>query len=171
MMRFGFKAALALSALVIVLDQASKWAIVEQVMRPEGVEGTPFFTLTRIELAPFLNLVMTWNRGVSFGIGNGAVPLDPLILSALSGVIVVALIGWLYRAGTPLVRLAVSLIIGGAIGNIVDRLRYGAVADFIDAHIAGHHWPAFNLADSAITVGAVILVVDSLFGGRDSTKT
>nr|WP_081673243.1 signal peptidase II [Magnetospirillum fulvum] len=170
-MRFGFKAALALSALVIVLDQASKWAIVEQVMRPEGVEGTPFFTLTRIELAPFLNLVMTWNRGVSFGIGNGAVPLDPLILSALSGVIVVALIGWLYRAGTPLVRLAVSLIIGGAIGNIVDRLRYGAVADFIDAHIAGHHWPAFNLADSAITVGAVILVVDSLFGGRDSTKT
>lgn len=170
-MRFGFKAALALSALVIVLDQASKWAIVEQVMRPEGVEGTPFFTLTRIELAPFLNLVMTWNRGVSFGIGNGAVPLDPLILSALSGVIVVALIGWLYRAGTPVVRLAVSLIIGGAIGNIVDRLRYGAVADFIDAHIAGHHWPAFNLADSAITVGAVILVVDSLFGGRDSTKT
>lgn len=170
-MRFGFKAALALSALVIVLDQASKWAILEQVMRPEGVEGTPFFTLTRIELAPFLNLVMTWNRGVSFGIGNGAVPLDPLILSALSGVIVVALIGWLYRAGTPVVRLAVSLIIGGAIGNIVDRLRYGAVADFIDAHIAGHHWPAFNLADSAITVGAVILVVDSLFGGRDSTKT
>jgi len=170
-MRFGFKAALGLSALLIALDQASKWAIVEHVMRPEGVEGTPFFTPVRIELASFLNVVMTWNRGVSFGIGNGAVPLDPLILSALSGVIVLALIGWLYRVGSPVVRLAVSLIVGGAIGNIVDRLRYGAVADFIDVHIAGYHWPAFNLADSAITVGAVILVVDSLFGARDSTKT
>ncbi|CCG42050.1 signal peptidase II [Magnetospirillum molischianum] len=170
-MRFGFGAGLGLSALVIALDQASKWAIVEKVMRPEGVEGTPFYTFLRIELTPFLDLVMTWNRGVSFGIGNGAASLDPLILSALSGVIVLALVGWLYRAGSSVVRLAVALIVGGAVGNIIDRLRYGAVADFIDAHIAGHHWPAFNLADSAITVGAVILVVDSLFGGRDSTKT
>lgn len=171
-MRFGPGAALGLSGTVILLDQASKWAIVEQVMRPEGVIGTPFFSPYRIELAPVLNVVMAWNRGVSFGIGNHGAPLDPLVLSALSGVIVLGLVVWLVRAAGPrLVRIALGLIIGGALGNVVDRVRWGAVADFIDVHLAGYHWPAFNLADSAITIGAVMLVVDSLFRRPDSTKT
>ncbi|MFD2234065.1 signal peptidase II [Phaeospirillum tilakii] len=170
-MRCGVRAALGLSALVIGLDQLSKWAVVEQLMRPEGVVGTPFWSPYRIELAPVLNLVMAWNRGVSFGIGNGAEPLDPLVLSGLSALIVVGLVAWLRRAGSDLVRLAVGLIIGGALGNVIDRLRFGAVADFVDVHLAGHHWPAFNLADSAITIGAVMLVADSLFRRPDSTKT
>jgi len=171
LMRGGVGAALGLSGLVILLDQASKWAIVEHVMRPEGVVGTPFWSPYRIELAPVLNVVMAWNRGVSFGIGNGAEPLDPLVLSGLSVLIVAGLVVWLRRASSALVRFSVGLIIGGALGNVVDRLRFGAVADFIDVHLAGHHWPAFNLADSAITIGAVMLVVDSLFRRPDSTKT
>jgi signal peptidase II len=69
-----------------------------------------------------------------------------------------------------LAQVALGGIIGGAMGNVIDRLRFGAVADFLDVHVMSHHWPAFNLADSAITVGAVILIVDSLFAGRVSTK-
>ena len=166
-MRLG----LALATVVVALDQLSKWLVVERLMRPFGVEETPFFTYDHITVTPFLNLVMAWNRGVSFGIGQSDHDWAPLILAGMAMVIVVAMLVWLRRADTLLGRVAIGGIIGGAIGNVVDRLRFGAVADFIDVHVAGHHWPAFNLADSAITVGAVILVVVSFFGRRDSTKT
>ena len=68
-----------------------------------------------------------------------------------------------------MLRFALAMIIGGAVGNLVDRLRHGAVTDFIDLHVAGYHWPVFNIADSAITVGAALLLIDSLFGGKKST--
>jgi signal peptidase II len=166
-MRLG----LLVAALVIAFDQASKWWVVEQVMRPFGVDQTPFFTYDRIIVTPFFDLVMAWNRGISFGLANNHdSDWAPLVLSGLALVIVAAMLVWLRRAGTLVSRLAVGGIIGGALGNVIDRLRFGAVADFLDLHVAGYHWPAFNLADSAITVGAVVLVVDSLFAGRDSTK-
>jgi len=69
------------------------------------------------------------------------------------------------------IAMALGGIIGGALGNVIDRLRWGAVADFLDVHIAGHHWPAFNLADSAISVGAVLLILDALFTRPTSSKT
>lgn len=165
-LRLGF----GVAALVVALDQLSKWWIVEKVMRPEGVLGTPFYSPTRIEVLPVFDLVMAWNRGVSFGIGNNGGEWNALILSALAVAICVAMAVWLAKAETLLVRVALGGIIGGALGNVIDRARFGAVADFLDVHVAGYHWPAFNIADSAITVGAVFLVVDSLFASRVSSK-
>ena len=161
---------LGVAGLIIVLDQLSKWWITERIMRPEGVVDTPFFTPLRVAITPFFQLVMTWNRGVSFGIGNQGGPWNAWLLSGLALVIVVAMLIWLRGAATPLAQIALGGIIGGALGNVIDRLRFGAVADFLDVHVMGYHWPAFNLADSAITVGAVILVFDSLFASRVSTK-
>ncbi|CAA7613206.1 signal peptidase II [Magnetospirillum sp. UT-4] len=161
---------LILAAIVMILDQATKWWIVETVMRPEGVAETPFFSPVRIEVLPVFDLVMAWNRGVSFGIFNTDGPWNALVLSVLSLVISGGLVLWLHKAETRLVGYALGAIIGGALGNVVDRIRWGAVADFLDVHVAGWHWPAFNLADSAITVGAVLLVLDALFPRRDLGK-
>ncbi|EME70213.1 lipoprotein signal peptidase [Paramagnetospirillum caucaseum] len=161
---------LSVAGLIILLDQLSKYWIIEKVMRPEGVDGTPFHSATRIEVLPFFDLVMAWNRGVSFGIGNSGGEWNAVILSALAVAICVGMAVWLAKAETLPLQLALGGIIGGALGNVIDRARFGAVADFLDVHVAGYHWPAFNVADSAITIGAVFLIADSLFAGRDSSK-
>lgn len=165
-MRLG----LVLAAVIIVLDQASKWAVVELLMRPEGVADTPFYSSVRIALLPVFDLVMAWNRGVSFGILNNAGAWNAVILSVLSVAISAGLLVWMRRSTSRLVTLALGGIVGGALGNVIDRVRWGAVADFLDVHVMGYHWPAFNLADSAITVGAVLLVLDALFAKPSSTK-
>lgn len=162
--------AMPLAMLLVVFDQISKWYVVEKIMRPEGVEATPFFTHKVIEVTSFFNIVMAWNRGVSFGIFNTASPYNAYVLSGLALAIVIGLLMWLRKAETAMTQLALGLIIGGALGNVVDRLRWGAVADFLDVHAFGMHWPAFNVADSAITLGAVILIAESLSAGRDSHK-
>jgi len=151
---------LGLAAAVIVLDQLTKWYIVEVVMAPPRV----------IEVTPFFNLVLTWNRGVSFGMLGGDSGAGSWLLSIVAVAIVVGLVVWLRRAARPSLSLALGLVIGGALGNVIDRLRLGAVADFLDFHLGGYHWPAFNLADSAITVGVIALVVPSLFPGRKLPK-
>ena len=107
-----------------------------------------------IEVAAILNFVPVWNRGMSFGMLADGGTLVPIALTSLA--IVVS--AWLFLkvpSFGPAQRLAAALIAGGAIGNAIDRLRFGKVVDFIDVHYAGSHWPAFNLADAAITVGAV----------------
>ncbi|MCR6630021.1 MAG: signal peptidase II [Magnetospirillum sp.] len=161
---------LTLAAVIIVLDQLSKWWIVEKVMRPEGVWETPFYSPTRIEILPVFDLVMAWNRGVSFGLFNNDGSWNAVALSVLSVAISLGLIAWMRKAQSTLVVLALGGIIGGALGNVVDRIRWGAVADFLDVHVMGYHWPAFNLADSAISVGAVLLVLDALFVKPSSSK-
>jgi len=166
MLRLG----LPVAALVVALDQASKWWVVEKLFRPEGVTETPFFTATRFDIAPVFDLVMTWNRGVSFGILNQPGAWNGLVLSGAAAVIVALLVVWMAQAQSRMVALALGLVVGGAVGNVIDRLRYGAVADFLDVHLHAWHWPAFNLADSGITVGAIILVLDSLFTRRTSSK-
>ncbi|WP_046020149.1 signal peptidase II [Magnetospira sp. QH-2] len=149
---------LSLALLVLILDQLSKWWIVERVMAPPQV----------IEVTSFFNLVMVWNRGVSFGLFDSGGDYSVWILSGLAMVIVMVLAVWMGRSERGGLNLLLGLIIGGAIGNVIDRFRYGAVADFLDVHMGGLHWPAFNVADSAITVGAILLVADSLFGGEES---
>lgn len=161
---------LILAAVIVVLDQISKWWVVERLMRPEGVLDTPFYTPIRIQVLPIFDLVMTWNRGVSFGILNNDGRWNAVILSVLSVVIAIGLVMWMRKSTSALVTLALGGIIGGALGNVVDRVRWGAVADFLDVHVMGYHWPAFNVADSAITVGAVLLVLDALFAKSSSTK-
>lgn len=142
-----------IAALALVLDQASKTWILESVMQPPRV----------IEITPFFNIVLTWNRGVSFGMFNNHSAYGPYLLTGLAIVIIIALSVWLWRATTRTSVLALGLIIGGAIGNVVDRVLYGAVVDFLDVHAFGYHWPAFNVADSAVCVGAAMLVLESLF--------
>ena len=161
---------LLLAGIIIVLDQISKNWIVEVLMRPEGASSTPFFTARRIELLPFFDLVMAWNRGVSFGIFNNGGQWNAVILSVLSVAVCVGLVIWMRKAEKPYLALALGSIVGGALGNVIDRVRWGAVADFLDVHVAGYHWPAFNLADSAITIGAAVLVLDSLFARSNSDK-
>jgi len=122
-----------------------------------------------IPVLPFFNLVLVWNQGVSFGMfGDGSVGAWALVLLAAG--IVVALVYWLRKADSTLSVVSLGLIIGGAVGNVIDRLVHGAVVDFLDVHAAGWHWPAFNVADSAITVGVVLLLAESLFPSRHPLK-
>ncbi len=156
----GVRLGLGLAAAVMGLDQATKWWIVEVVMQPPRV----------IPVTPFFNLVIGWNRGVSFGLFGGDSGLNSWILVLIALAIVVMLLLWLRRAETPWMAAAIGLIIGGALGNVIDRLVAGAVADFLDFHLAGYHWPAFNVADTAIAVGAAALILDSLFRPPEKPK-
>ncbi|MGE5147213.1 MAG: signal peptidase II [Candidatus Eiseniibacteriota bacterium] len=155
-----FSLGLGLAVAVILLDQLTKWYVVAVLMAPPRV----------IEVTGFFNLALVWNRGVSFGMLGGDGGAGWWLLSLVAVAIVGGLLFWLWRADRPILAVALGLVIGGAIGNVIDRLRLGAVADFLDFHLGGYHWPAFNLADSAITVGVVALVVPTLFGGRKTPK-
>lgn len=149
MLRLG----LGIAAVALVLDQAAKaWLLGVMAARPEG-----------IVLAPFFNLVMVWNRGISFGLFRSDDPAQAWLLVGLSAAVVLVLVVWLTRVRAALPATGIGLVIGGAVGNIIDRLRFGAVADFFDAHAFGWHWPAFNLADSAIVAGVGLLLLDALF--------
>ena len=148
-----------IAIVVLVLDQVSKWLILTQAMRPPQV----------IEVTPFFNLVLGWNRGVSFGLFHSESPVNVIVLTGIALVIVIGLGVWLWRTDLRWTAISVGLIIGGAIGNVADRLRFGAVVDFLDFHVSGYHWPAFNVADSAIVVGAVMLILESLFDGREKS--
>lgn len=115
-------------------------------------------------MTPFFNLVLGRNCGVSFGFFQLDCALSAWVLSALALAIVVALVIWLRQADGPWIGGALGLVIGGAIGNVCDRIfQGGGVVDFLDVYIGRFHWPAFNVADAAITVGAAILILESLF--------
>lgn len=143
----------ATAALAFALDQATKWWVLAHLMDPPRV----------IPIAPFFNLVLGWNRGVSFGLLSADHPATPWLLSSLALAVVAGLVAWTTRDRRPGMAASVGFIAGGALGNVVDRLRHGAVTDFLDFHAAGYHWPAFNLADTAIFVGAALLF---LLGGQ-----
>jgi signal peptidase II len=145
---------ISLAALVLFLDQLSKWWIVSFVMQPVRV----------IPVTPFFNLVMGWNKGISFGLFHGDSIFNIWGLPAIALIITAFLLVWLWRSKGCVISIAISFIIGGALGNVIDRIRFGAVADFLDIYVLGYHWPAFNLADAGITLGAVLLIYDSLFG-------
>jgi signal peptidase II len=149
-----FRWGLLVAVATVVLDQLTKLVML-------GV-----LEAGAIEVAPFFNLVLVWNRGVSFGMLDASGGLAPWVLSGLALAVVVALVVWLHRTDHLLTGIALGLVIGGALGNIVDRIRFGAVVDFLDFHLAGYHWPAFNLADSAICVGAAIMLADGLLAPR-----
>ena len=148
-----------LAIVTLALDQLSKWWIVHLIMKPPAV----------IEVAPFFNLVLGYNRGVSFGMLGSDSELGPWLLSALAILIISALIVWLLRIEKLRLAGALGLIIGGAIGNVIDRIIIGAVVDFLDFHVGGFHWPAFNIADMGITCGAALLIWDSIFDQKPSS--
>ncbi|MDP6173953.1 MAG: signal peptidase II [Rhodospirillales bacterium] len=148
---------LGFAGLVLIIDQATKWWMMGLLMPPPRT----------IEVTSFFNLVVAWNRGISFGLFDTEGRMGVWILSGLALVICGVLFQWMRKAHRLVLVLALGAIIGGAVGNVIDRLRFGAVFDFLDVHLAGYHWPAFNGADSFISVGAVFLILDSLFARSD----
>jgi signal peptidase II len=151
---------LAVAVVVVVLDQLSKAAVLW--FFAERVAGD------RVTVTSFFNLVLTYNRGISFGLFNGGTGFNALVFSFAAAVIVAVLIYWLSRAGSLFLATAIGLIIGGAVGNVIDRMRLGEVVDFLDFHIGSLHWPAFNLADSAICIGVAAMLLDSVLLRREA---
>jgi len=149
--RRAFRLALLIVAAVLVLDQASKIWIVHDVMAPPRI----------IPVTSFFNVVMVWNKGASFGFLNIGEAWVPWLLSAVAVAVTAALVVWLRRTDRTWLAVGLALIIGGALGNLIDRLAYGAVADFIQLYAGRFYWPAFNVADTAITVGVGLVLLDS----------
>ncbi|MDX2103260.1 MAG: signal peptidase II [Alphaproteobacteria bacterium] len=151
----------ALFALVVlILDQASKqWmaGLLLDLPWPQQL----------LVLPPWFNLTVVWNRGVSFGLFASDSPWNAWLLAGVASGVAVMLAVWLVRADSPRLILALGAVIGGAIGNVIDRLRWGAVFDFID--VSGLFFPwVFNVADAAITLGVAVLVLDGLIGHKDA---
>jgi signal peptidase II len=119
-----------------------------------------------VTLTPFFDLVLVWNKGVSYGLLAQDSAAGRYGLIAFAVVACIALIVWLSRLTTRLSAVAVGLIIGGAVGNAIDRVAYGAVADFYAFHAFGFEWYVFNIADVAIVAGVIGLLYDSIFGGH-----
>lgn len=139
----------------LFLDQASK------AMALATGSADPIWA---IQVAPFFNLVLVRNDGVSFGLLGGHVPWWALSLFAL--VVIACLLRWLWRETSRGTSTGLGLIIGGAVGNVLDRYRHGAVTDFLDFHAFGWHWPAFNLADVAIFSGVACILWDGIRSRR-----
>jgi signal peptidase II len=152
---------LGLGVLVVIADQATKlWAL-----------SALFDPPRRVPILPFLDFVPVWNRGVSFGLLSSSSEWGPWALSGFAVLVCVFMGIWLARAtGWPLI-LGLGAVIGGAVGNVIDRVLYGAVVDFIDVHYGGLHWPAFNIADSAITLGVGLLLLDAFGIGTRKGET
>ena len=122
-----------------------------------------------VEIAPFMDLVLAWNPGISYSLLSASTPTGRWALVVLA-LVAIAMLGiWLWRAKDRIVATGLGLIIGGALGNAYDRFAYGAVADFFHFHIGTFHWYIFNLADVAIVAGVALLLYDSLFRSGGST--
>jgi len=144
---------LSFSLLVLVLDQLTKWLAVTRLDYGEPVPVLSWF-----------NLTLVYNRGAAFSFLSQAGGWQRWFFTVVGGGAVVIIVFWLRRLSSHerWTAAGLALILGGAVGNLVDRVRLGYVVDFIDWHYGGWHWPAFNIADSAITVGAVLLILDML---------
>lgn len=149
--RLGFLA-FVLALGIVALDQLSKLWILHGVELPQ---------VGSIQVLPFFSLTMVWNAGVSFGMLRADPDTTRWALAAFQGAVAIVLMVWARRADRRLLALALGLVIGGAVGNLIDRVRYGAVVDFLD--FKGLYFPwVFNVADSAITIGVILLIIESL---------
>lgn len=156
---------LPIAAGILVADQASKWWILEVARLPE-VGHIPLLAAGPLGL----DLTMVWNRGVTFGLLTGDGAWNHIILAVLAAAIAGFLLRWMVRAENRVTAVALGAVVGGAVGNVIDRVRFGAVVDFVDAHGWGWHWYVFNLADAAIVCGVLALVADALFRPKPETK-
>lgn len=165
---------LSVAPVILVTDQISKWYVMEQIMRPlaqTGQEPHGFWDwyigspvpvpFTSIPVSSFFNLVMAWNTGVSFSLLDSYGIYGTWLLVIIALAIVAMFSVWFYKTKDPFHAICFATIIGGALGNVLDRVRFGAVIDFLDFHIWGYHWPAFNVADMAVVSGVVLLIIVS----------
>lgn len=161
----SMKLGLPVAAGILVADQISKWWILEVLRLPERFQ---------VKLLDFgqvgFDFTMVWNRGVTFGLLAGEALWHRLVLAALALAVAAFLLRWIARAENRLTAVALGGIVGGAIGNVIDRLRFGAVVDFADFWVGSFHWYVFNLADAAIVLGVVALIADALFRPRAAAK-
>ena len=141
----------ALSAVIVAADQFTKWLVL----------GYFENRYPRVELTSFFNLVLVFNKGAAFSLFAQAAGWQTPLLAgfALAAAVIVSVL-IVRNPGRGMLCLGLALILGGALGNLIDRVRFGHVVDFLDFHALGWHWPAFNVADSAISVGAVILILE-----------
>lgn len=157
----NFSIGLVIAAITAILDQYSKYWAFSFLMTKEN---------NMVSVTPFFNLVMVHNYGVSFGMFND-LPYGHIILSMVATSITITLLVWMWRENKFYISMALGLIIGGAIGNIIDRARIGAVADFLDFYISLYHWPAFNLADSAVFIGVAMILLENFINkGENNAK-
>ncbi len=142
------KIGLLIAAIILICDLVTK----------QFFQNLLFDPPRSIEILPFLNFTAVWNKGVSFGLMSGAEIWHLLaIATAITGVILY----WLWQAHDRWTAGGCGLILGGAIGNIYDRIQFGAVRDFFDFYVGQYHWPAFNIADSAVFIGVIFLLFSS----------
>ena len=136
------------AVIALLADQISKYFVMQ------GIEaGSPLI------FNAYFNMIKVWNTGVSFSMFNGYGVAGTIVLCAVSFTVCGFLLYWLWHETDKIKQAALGFIIGGAIGNVIDRIRFGAVLDFLDFHYQANHWPAFNLADSFICIGAFILIL------------
>ncbi|WP_169544513.1 MULTISPECIES: signal peptidase II [Sneathiella] len=150
---------LIVATISVAIDQVFKIQMVEfMASHPYGIDVTSFF-----------RLVMVWNSGVSFGMFAGG-EVTRWILIGVSLLICLVLVIWMARTQDKLLGLSLGLVLGGALGNVIDRLHYGRVADFFDVDLIFMRWPAFNIADMCIVGGVLLMLVQSLFFDENSSK-
>ena len=160
--------------IIVFFDQISKWWAFEEIL--EVGQGVSFFAWLAEapeyhvdyqhafeSILPFVNFVMVWNNGISFGILNSNGGALPAIITLVTVAIIGIFSVWMVKTDNRALAGGLSMVIGGALGNLIDRLRFDAVADFLDFHVFGWHWPAFNLADTCIVLGIGFALFDSLF--------
>lgn len=153
------KYALATAVVLAIIDLASKWVMAAVVMDPPQ----------RITVLPFFDLVLVYNRGISFGLFGDLGSWGPVGVSVLTAAIIGLLIVWLFRTDRFIEAMGLGMVVGGGSGNLIDRLINGAVTDFLDFYIGVYHWPAFNGADIFITAGALCLLI-AAFGATDKNS-
>ena len=143
-----------LSLLVILLDQGTKQLVEHSLALYESVPVVPFF-----------NIVLVYNEGAAFSFLSDPGGWQRWLFAGLAVVVTLVLIAWISRLGRDdrWLAIALSLVVGGAVGNLIDRVLYGHVIDFLDFYYGQWHWPAFNVADSAIFVGVVLMLIDAMF--------
>ena len=148
-----------LACLIVVIDQLTKYWV-----------SSVFSYGETLELLPVLNLTLVHNMGAAFSFLSDAGGWQRWFFAVVSLVVSIVLVVWLYRlpARQTLLATALALVLGGAVGNLWDRVVLGYVIDFIDFHYQNHHWPAFNVADAAITLGAVLLILESFLAPKSS---
>ena len=150
---------LSISAIIVVLDQISK-QLIEQ----------SFQLYERLAVMPFFNLTLAYNEGAAFSFLSDAGGWQRWFFLALTIVISIVLFFWLKKTESKLEALAICMVLGGAIGNFIDRLLFGHVIDFLDVYYETHHWPAFNVADMAISGGVMLLIIVTFLNKPETLK-
>lgn len=140
-----------LAALIALIDQGTKWWVLRFIMTPPR----------RVEVTSFFNVVLSMNEGITFGWFSNEQTWLPYVLTFVAIAIILFLLNWLMTTTSTMVAFGLGLVMGGAIGNVIDRLTRGAVVDFLDFHLGDYHWYAFNLADTAIVIGVGLLLLEN----------